>query len=95
MIGSIAEREHLKWQNAAPIANNPYSPDILERRLSETHNRFKTIDIHALMQQHEQSPSLVEENKSEIEVAVVQRPNIIKFVSSRGIFFKFSNDVSL
>lgn len=33
--GSIAEREHKKWENAAPIANNPYSADKLQRRLSE------------------------------------------------------------
>jgi hypothetical protein len=34
-LGSIAEREHLKWKNAAPMANNPYSPDALKKRLNE------------------------------------------------------------
>lgn len=34
-LGSIAEREHLKWQNASPIENNPYAPEKLQRRLSE------------------------------------------------------------
>jgi hypothetical protein len=34
----------MKWQNAAPIANNPYSSEKLQRRLSET-NRQRDFDI--------------------------------------------------
>lgn len=70
----------MKWLNAAPIANNPYSPDILERRLSETHNRSKVIDIHALMHQHEQPPSLEEEDSKNESDITPQKPNIIKYV---------------
>lgn len=37
--GSLAEREHLKWQNAtAEIPNNPYSPEALEKRLQGSTN---------------------------------------------------------
>ncbi|VVC27014.1 Hypothetical protein CINCED_3A017071 [Cinara cedri] len=30
--GTIAEREHSKWQKAAPLANNPYSAENIEKR---------------------------------------------------------------
>lgn len=43
--GSIAEREHIKWLHAAPIANNPYSTEALQRRLSETDHKHKNLDI--------------------------------------------------
>lgn len=78
LLGSIAEREHFKWLHAAPIANNPYSPDVLERRLSETHSKQKVMDIHALLQQHE--PPVIEDKIDEVIPAQQQRPNIIKFV---------------
>ncbi|XP_065344788.1 uncharacterized protein LOC135942555 isoform X3 [Cloeon dipterum] len=38
MPGTIAEREHLKWQHARPIANNPYSEENIAKRL---HDRKK------------------------------------------------------
>uniref|UniRef100_A0A182K6R3 Uncharacterized protein n=1 Tax=Anopheles christyi TaxID=43041 RepID=A0A182K6R3_9DIPT len=47
--GSIAEREHLKWRNAKPIANNPYSPDALQRRLSEKARPSSMIEIDRLV----------------------------------------------
>uniref|UniRef100_A0A182NJF2 Ribosomal protein mS38 C-terminal domain-containing protein n=1 Tax=Anopheles dirus TaxID=7168 RepID=A0A182NJF2_9DIPT len=47
--GSIAEREHLKWRNAKPIANNPYSPDALQRRLSEKSRPTSMIEIDRLV----------------------------------------------
>uniref|UniRef100_A0A2M4CKG4 FYVE-type zinc finger domain-containing protein n=1 Tax=Anopheles darlingi TaxID=43151 RepID=A0A2M4CKG4_ANODA len=47
--GSIAEREHLKWRNAKPIANNPYSPDALQRRLSEKSRPSSMIEIDRLV----------------------------------------------
>jgi hypothetical protein len=79
LLGSIAERETKKWLHAAPIANNPYSPDVLERRLSETNSKQKVMDIHALLQQHE--PPLLEDKNDEVVSAQQQhRPNIIKFV---------------
>lgn len=34
--GSIAEREHMKWKNAVELPNNPYSPEALQRRLSQS-----------------------------------------------------------
>ncbi|CAO1391538.1 unnamed protein product [Diamesa hyperborea] len=43
--GSIAEREHMKWINAAPMANNPYSTEALQRRLSESDHKTKLMGI--------------------------------------------------
>lgn len=36
LLGSIAEREHKKWENAIDLPNNPYSAEALQRRLSQT-----------------------------------------------------------
>lgn len=33
--GSIAEREHKKWENVPDVPGNPYSPEALQRRLSQ------------------------------------------------------------
>ncbi|XP_031365484.1 uncharacterized protein LOC102673723 isoform X7 [Apis dorsata] len=33
--GTIAEREHKKWENAPPIENNPYSRENIQKRLWE------------------------------------------------------------
>lgn len=30
--GTIAEREHSKWEKATPLTNNPYSPENIEKR---------------------------------------------------------------
>ncbi|KAK8719469.1 hypothetical protein OTU49_014014, partial [Cherax quadricarinatus] len=35
--GTIAEREHRKWEAAVSIPNNPYAPERLVQRLSHTH----------------------------------------------------------
>ncbi|XP_031621814.1 putative uncharacterized protein DDB_G0291812 isoform X7 [Contarinia nasturtii] len=45
--GSIAEREHMKWQNAVELPNNPYSAEALQRRLSQSSNT-KFLDIERL-----------------------------------------------
>lgn len=43
--GSIAEREHMKWKNAVDMPNNPYSPQALQRRLSQSSsNQLLDID---------------------------------------------------
>lgn len=37
LSGTIAYREHKKWtENAVPLANNPYSKENIERRLSKS-----------------------------------------------------------
>lgn len=64
ITGSIAEREHLKWQNAAPIDNNPYAPEKLQRRLSEKHTSG-TFDI----------PHSLQSNSNEVETKIETRPN--------------------
>lgn len=45
LLGSIAEREHMKWKNAIELPNNPYSAEALQRRLSQTsHTKFTDIE---------------------------------------------------
>lgn len=44
-LGSFAEREHIKYLHAAPIANNPYSSEALQRRLSETDHKQKGFSM--------------------------------------------------
>jgi hypothetical protein len=63
--GSIAEREHLKWQNAEPMANNPYSSEALQRRL--ICGNTKPMDIHLVLEDNNQAgdPNVEDkENKS-------------------------------
>ncbi|XP_035791677.1 uncharacterized protein LOC118466447 isoform X7 [Anopheles albimanus] len=63
--GSIAEREHLKWRNAKPIANNPYSPDALQRRLSEKSRPSSMIEIDRLVRK-EAAPNGVDDGMMRI-----------------------------
>lgn len=37
LAGTIAEREHSKWEKAAPLPNNPYSAESIEKR------KFKSL----------------------------------------------------
>lgn len=46
-LGSIAEREHLKWKNAVELPNNPYSAEALQRRISQT-NQNRLADFERL-----------------------------------------------
>ncbi|XP_015592539.1 uncharacterized protein LOC107266503 isoform X3 [Cephus cinctus] len=44
--GTIAEREHKKWENAAPIENNPYSEENIQKRLWERqYSRRSSSDV--------------------------------------------------
>jgi hypothetical protein len=68
--GSLAEREHKKWLHAAPIANNPYSSEALNRRLSETDHKHKNLDlsnnsklVDALVEESNASEAEKEENE--------------------------------
>ncbi|KAK8788764.1 hypothetical protein V5799_021460 [Amblyomma americanum] len=40
--GTIAEREHAKWQNAVPLPNNPYSVENLSRRAESRRDSLAT-----------------------------------------------------
>lgn len=69
-LGSIAEREHIKWLHAAPIANNPYSTEALQRRLSESDSKQKGLNItnnskivDALVEESNLSEAEKEENE--------------------------------
>ncbi|XP_068245045.1 serine-rich adhesin for platelets-like isoform X3 [Palaemon carinicauda] len=41
--GTIADREHRKWEAAIPIANNPYAPEKLVHRLSNFRSSSQTL----------------------------------------------------
>ncbi|XP_066984839.1 uncharacterized protein [Macrobrachium rosenbergii] len=41
--GTIADREHRKWEAAVPIANNPYAPERLVHRLSNFRSSTQTL----------------------------------------------------
>ena len=43
-VGTIAEREHLKWQQAPPLPNNPYSKENIEHR---KHKNSALLNIHS------------------------------------------------
>lgn len=58
--GSFAEREHLKWLHAAPIARNPYSAEVLQRRLSDRENDHKSKVLS--LSNHQLVDILVEES---------------------------------
>uniref|UniRef100_A0A1Q3FKB5 FYVE-type zinc finger domain-containing protein n=1 Tax=Culex tarsalis TaxID=7177 RepID=A0A1Q3FKB5_CULTA len=58
--GSIAERDILKWRNASPIPNNPYSPDILQKRLSESNRRSNLVDFDRLTNKDNDVPTEIQ-----------------------------------
>lgn len=43
--GTIAEREHRKWLEATPLANNPYSPENIQRRLQQRASQGGPVDL--------------------------------------------------
>ncbi|XP_032673877.1 uncharacterized protein LOC116845390 isoform X3 [Odontomachus brunneus] len=43
--GTIAEREHKKWENAPPIENNPYSEENIRKRSWERRYSRKSADV--------------------------------------------------
>ncbi|XP_034942781.1 uncharacterized protein [Chelonus insularis] len=43
--GTIAEREHKKWENAPPIQNNPYSQENIQKRLLERQYASRPADV--------------------------------------------------
>lgn len=65
-IGSIAEREHKKWLNAVQLTNNPYSPEVLEKRLSSPLNK-SIIDIEKLSTPKEDNCTKVELAESSLD----------------------------
>ncbi|CRK98154.1 CLUMA_CG011521, isoform B [Clunio marinus] len=81
--GSIADREHRKWLHAPPIANNPYSTEALQRRLSEPDQKQKTLDlsnnskiVDALV---EESNSMDTDNDEDQEVFQQRKLDIKKY----------------
>lgn len=52
--GSIAEREHQKWKRAEDIPNNPYSPEVLQKRLSSKFSR--DLDMERLVTKSQAEP---------------------------------------
>nr|XP_050854692.1 myb-like protein X isoform X6 [Vespula vulgaris] len=70
--GTIAEREHRKWENAPPIENNPYSKQSIQKRLLERQYSRRSADIPGI---HAELPK---SNGTDL-VLVPNEPDIKRF----------------
>ncbi|XP_018402338.1 PREDICTED: uncharacterized protein LOC108779406 isoform X2 [Cyphomyrmex costatus] len=70
--GTIAEREHKKWENAAPIENNPYSEESIRKRCLER-QYSKNSDIPGAHYE------LTKLNEVSLETLTPGRPDIKRF----------------
>ncbi|XP_076283071.1 uncharacterized protein LOC143210260 isoform X4 [Lasioglossum baleicum] len=72
--GTIAEREHKKWENAPPIENNPYSQENIQKRLWERQYTRRPSDIPGI------NAELPKSNGTDLEVVLApQEPDIKRF----------------
>nr|XP_033338342.1 uncharacterized protein LOC117227324 isoform X4 [Megalopta genalis] len=72
--GTIAEREHKKWENAPPIENNPYSQENIQKRLWDRQYSRRPSDIPGI---HAELPK---SNGTDLEVVLTpQEPDIKRF----------------
>ncbi|XP_053986037.1 uncharacterized protein LOC128880225 isoform X2 [Hylaeus volcanicus] len=72
--GTIAEREHKKWENAPPIENNPYSEENIQKRLWERQYTRRSSDIPGI---HAELPK---SNGTDLEVVLTpHQPDIKRF----------------
>ncbi|XP_076638369.1 uncharacterized protein LOC143350269 isoform X4 [Colletes latitarsis] len=86
--GTIAEREHKKWENAPPIENNPYSEENIQKRLWERQYTRRSSDIPGI---HAELPK---NNGTDLEVVLApQEPDIKRF--GRDYYINESKSSSL
>ncbi|KOX80779.1 hypothetical protein WN51_03841 [Melipona quadrifasciata] len=72
--GTIAEREHRKWENAPPIENNPYSQENIQKRLWERQYSRRSSDIPGI---HTELPK---SNGADLDVVLTpHEPDIKRF----------------
>nr|XP_012153992.1 PREDICTED: uncharacterized protein LOC100881454 isoform X5 [Megachile rotundata] len=72
--GTIAEREHKKWENAPPIQNNPYSEENIQKRLLERQYSRRASDIPGI---HAELPK---SNGEDLDVVLTpHEPDIKRF----------------
>ncbi|XP_068982625.1 titin homolog isoform X5 [Bombus flavifrons] len=72
--GTIAEREHKKWENAPPIENNPYSQENIQKRLLERQYSRRSSDIPGI---HTELPK---SNGADMDVVLApHEPDIKRF----------------
>lgn len=77
--GSIAEREHQKWKQAEDIPNNPYSPEVLLKRLNSRSSR--DMDMERLVAKSQASKLDESENDGEkmhTVVVGIAKPDITR-----------------
>ncbi|KAG7203311.1 hypothetical protein KM043_010400 [Ampulex compressa] len=85
--GTIAEREHKKWENAAPIENNPYSEQSIQKRLWERQYSRRASDIPGM---HAELPK---PTTTELEVVLAPKePDIARF--GRDYYINHSKSAS-
>ncbi|XP_076762747.1 uncharacterized protein LOC143430385 isoform X2 [Xylocopa sonorina] len=72
--GTIAEREHRKWENAPPIENNPYSQENIQKRLWERQYSRRSSDIPGI------NSELPKSNGADLDVVLTpHEPDIRRF----------------
>ncbi|XP_026674316.1 uncharacterized protein LOC108631026 [Ceratina calcarata] len=72
--GTIAEREHRKWENAPPIENNPYSQENIQKRLWERQYSRRSSDIPGI------HPELQKSNGDDLDAMLATpEPDIKRF----------------
>lgn len=64
----------MKWKNAIDLPNNPYSPEALQRRLSQT-SPSRAVDVERLAAKFEAN---MKDNESSVEAATMEhRPKVV------------------
>ncbi|XP_068083392.1 uncharacterized protein [Anabrus simplex] len=66
--GTIAEREHKKWETAPPLPNNPYSPENISKRLNKR-NHYSNRSSSS-----EASVEFPEFKSEPVGIAVIEKP---------------------
>ncbi|EGI66820.1 hypothetical protein G5I_04626 [Acromyrmex echinatior] len=74
--GTIAEREHKKWENAPPIENNPYSEESIRKRcLERQYSRNSDISGISILQEDKDTKMPASWRKNNAEIISLETNN--------------------
>ncbi|XP_063239059.1 uncharacterized protein LOC134540328 [Bacillus rossius redtenbacheri] len=77
--GTIAEREHRKWESAPPLANNPYSSENISKRLQKRASRTSLSSSEASLDVPDASSERKPVVVGPLKVSVVAEPDSKKY----------------
>ncbi|GLH12532.1 Uncharacterized protein GBIM_17274 [Gryllus bimaculatus] len=77
--GTIAEREHKKWETAPPIPNNPYSSENIIKRLNKNHPYIRTDSSSEALMEFLESKEVLAEKVVEQPLQVICSPSDVDF----------------